>query len=163
LGTQAAADFVLGQIVGYEPAVHPAGEVPLNWVPHLPRQFHPWLLLIVPTIGGLLCGILVYTCAPEAEGHGTDSVIAAYHYRQGVIRPRVPIVKMIASILTLGSGGSGGREGPIAQIAAGFGSYLAGLLRFTPAERRVLMAAGMGAGIGAIFRAPLAGALFAAE
>ena len=101
--------------------------------------------------------------APEAEGHGTDSVIAAYHYHQGQIRPRVPLVKIVASALTLGSGGSGGREGPIAQIGAGFGSLLGNLLHLRPAERRVLMAAGMGAGIGAIFRAPLAGTIFAAE
>jgi CIC family chloride channel protein len=117
----------------------------------------------VPTVGGLFTGILVYTLAPEAEGHGTDNVIEAYHQRQGLIRPRVPLVKIIASAATIGTGGSGGREGPIAQIGAGFGSYLAGLLRLRPAERRVLMAAGMGAGIAAIFRAPLAGALFAAE
>src|SRR5581483_12301548 len=81
----------------------------------------------------------------------------------GYIRPRVPLIKIIASALTIGTGGSGGREGPIAQIGAGFGSYLGGLLKLRPAERRVLMAAGMGAGIAAIFRAPLAGALFAAE
>ena len=80
-------------------------------------------------------------------------MIAAYHYHQGQIRPRVPLVKIIASAITLGTGGSGGREGPIAQIGAGFGSLLGNLLRLRPAERRVLMAAGMGAGIGAIFRA----------
>src|SRR5204862_1376977 len=108
-------------------------------------------------------GWLVYTLAPEAEGHGTDAAIAAYHYHQGNIRPRVPLVKIVASALTLGTGGSGGREGPIAQVGAGFGSFLGGLLRLRPAERRVLMAAGMGAGVAAIFRAPLAGALFAAE
>ena len=73
------------------------------------------------------------------------------------------MVKIVASALTLGTGGSGGREGPIAQIGAGFGSLLANLLRLRPAERRVLMAAGMGSGIGAIFRAPLAGTMFAAE
>ena len=80
-----------------------------------------------------------------------------------MIAPRVPIVKIIASAMTLGTGGSGGREGPIAQIGAGFGSFLAGVLQLRPTERRVLMAAGMGAGIAAIFRAPLAGSLFAAE
>ncbi len=68
------------------------------------------------------------------------------------MRPIVPVVKIIASALTIGSGGSGGREGPIAQIGAGFGSALAGLLRLRPVERRILLAAGMGAGIGAIFR-----------
>src|SRR6185312_12535215 len=71
--------------------------------------------------------------------------------------------KMIASAITLGTGGSGGREGPIAQIGAGFGSFLGNVLHLRPEERRLLMAAGMGAGIGAIFRAPLAGTLFAAE
>ncbi len=75
----------------------------------------------------------------------------------------MPLVKIIASSITLGTGGSGGREGPIAQIGAGFGSVLGNLLRLRAAERRVLMAAGMGAGIGAIFRAPLAGTIFAAE
>jgi CIC family chloride channel protein len=125
--------------------------------------FSPWLLLLVPTVGGLLSGFLVYSLAPEAEGHGTDAAIAAYHFKGGQIRPRVPLIKLIASAITLGTGGSGGREGPIAQIGAGFGSFLGGLLRLRPAERRVLMAAGMGAGVAAIFRAPLAGALFAAE
>lgn len=163
VATLAATYYTVGYIAGYEPVNHPAGEVHLDWLRPFVPEFRPWLLLVIPTIGGLLSGWLVYTFAPEAEGHGTDSVIAAYHYGQGQIRPRVPLIKIIASALTIGSGGSGGREGPIAQIGAGFGSYLANLLRFSPAERRILMAAGMGAGIAAIFRAPLAGALFAAE
>jgi CIC family chloride channel protein len=75
----------------------------------------------------------------------------------------VPIVKTIASALTLGTGGSGGREGPIAQIGAGFGSFLGRTLKLTEREIRILTAAGMGAGVGAIFRSPLAGAIFAAE
>ena len=79
------------------------------------------------------------------------------------MRARVPLVKIVASALTIGTGGSGGREGPIAQIGAGFGSLLAKLLNMKAADRRILLAAGMGAGIAAIFRAPLAGALFAAE
>jgi CIC family chloride channel protein len=150
----------LDRVVGYHPHT-PMNEPPMFHETDSP--FIPWLLLVVPTVGGILSGFLVYTLAPEAEGHGTDSAIAAYHYKQGQIRPRVPLVKIVASALTLGTGGSGGREGPIAQIGAGFGSFLGGLLRLRPAERRVLMAAGMGAGVAAIFRAPLAGALFAAE
>src|SRR5207248_2109302 len=114
------------------------------------------LVLVIPVLGGIASGFLVFTLAPEAEGHGTDSAIAAYHLHQGKIRPQVPLVKIIASALTLGTGGSGGREGPIAQIGAGFGSFLGGILHLRPAERRILMAAGMGAGIAAIFRAPLA-------
>lgn len=122
-----------------------------------------WLLLILPVAGGLLSGLIVFTLAPEAEGHGTDAAIEAYHFKGGAVRARVPLVKMIASAITIGSGGSAGREGPIAQIGSGFGSVLARLLRLPAHERRTLMAAGMGAGIGAIFHAPLAGAIFAAE
>ena len=117
----------------------------------------------MPTVGGLLSGLLVYSLAPEAEGHGTDAVIAAYHRRQGQIRPRVPLVKIVASALTLGTGGSGGREGPIAQIGAGFGSLLANLL--APDSRRTAHADGgrHGGGHRRHLSAPLAGALFAAE
>jgi CIC family chloride channel protein len=157
---QVVVHFTLDRVAGYHP-VAPGGEPPL--LPETQTPFRPWWLLVLPAVGGILSGFLVYTAAPEAEGHGTDAAIAAYHYKSGYIRPRVPLVKVIASALTLGTGGSGGREGPIAQIGAGIGSWLGGLLRLRPAERRVLMAAGMGAGVAAIFRAPLAGALFAAE
>jgi CIC family chloride channel protein len=161
--TRGVEHYALGELAGYHPAVRPAGEKDVPGLAAWHQPFRPWLLLIIPTIGGLLSGWLVYTFAPEAEGHGTDAVISAYHNREGQIRPRVPLVKIAASALTIGSGGSGGREGPIAQIGAGFGSLLANLLRLGAVERRILMAAGMGAGIAAIFRAPLAGALFAAE
>jgi CIC family chloride channel protein len=154
--------YSLSVLAGYEPT-HPLGEPPFDLLPETAPYLVWWLLPIIPVVGGILSGFLVFSVAPEAEGHGTDAAIAAYHYHQGRIRPRVPLVKIIASALTLGTGGSGGREGPIAQIGAGFGSFLGGLLRLRPAERRILMAAGMGAGIAAIFRAPLAGALFAAE
>jgi CIC family chloride channel protein len=153
--------FALGVFAGYHP-ITPAGEPHLHGLPELTNALQPWMLLVVPTIGGLICGIIVYTLAPEAEGHGTDAAIAAYH-QQRPIRFLVPYVKIVASAITLGCGGSGGREGPIAQVGAGFGSFWAGLLRLGPTERRILTAAGMGAGIAAIFRAPLAGALFAAE
>jgi CIC family chloride channel protein len=157
---QVVFHFSLDAVAGYRP-ITPGGELPL--LRETESVLRPWLLLLVPTVGGILSGLLVFTLAPEAEGHGTDAAIAAYHYHQGQIRPRVPLVKIVASALTLGTGGSGGREGPIAQIGAGFGSFLGNLLRLRPAERRILMAAGMGAGVAAIFRAPLAGALFAAE
>jgi chloride channel protein, CIC family len=157
---QIVVRFSLDGVAGYHPH-SPGGEPSLFG--ESAGTLRPWLLLVVPTVGGILSGFLVYTLAPEAEGHGTDAAIDAYHHHQGRIRPRVPLVKIVASALTLGTGGSGGREGPIAQIGAGFGSFLGGLLRLRPAERRILMAAGMGAGVAAIFRAPLAGALFAAE
>lgn len=159
-GCQVVVHYALDAIVGYRPN-HPAGEPPLLAATR--QSFRPWLLLLVPALGGILSGLLVFSLAPEAEGHGTDAAIAAFHYQQGRIRPRVPLVKLIASALTIGTGGSGGREGPIAQIGAGFGSFVGNLFRLRPAECRTLMAAGMGAGVAAIFRAPFAGALFAAE
>ena len=157
---QVVVHYALDGMAGYRPHA-PTGESSI--FSDTLQVFCPWLLLIVPTLGGILSGWLVFTFAPEAEGHGTDAVIAAYHHPHGRIRPRVPLVKLIASALTIGTGGSGGREGPIAQIGAGFGSFLGSVLRLKPVDRRVLMAAGMGAGVAAIFRAPLAGALFAAE
>jgi CIC family chloride channel protein len=157
---QVVFHFALDAGAGYHPRT-PGGEPPI--LAETATELRPWLLLVIPALGGLVSGCLVFWLAPEAEGHGTDAAIAAYHYRQGEIRPRVPLVKIIASALTIGTGGSGGREGPIAQIGAGFGSFLGSMLRLGPAERRILMAAGMGAGVAAIFRAPLAGALFAAE
>ena len=110
-----------------------------------------WFLVLAPAIGGLLSGLLVYSFAPEAEGHGTDSVVDAFHRQRGLIRGRVPFVKTIASVLTIGTGGSAGREGPIGQIGAGFASALAGVLKTSDRDRRLLILAGAGAGIGAIF------------
>ncbi len=152
--------FLLDQLAGYRPDT-PGGEAPL--FAHSETVFNRWILLFLPALGGLVSGWIVYTYAPEAEGHGTDAAIDAYHNKGGVIRPMVPLVKTIASTITLTSGGSGGREGPIAQIGAGFGSYLGARLGFSARERRIMLAAGVAAGVGSIFRAPLAGALFAAE
>ena len=152
--------YVLGNVAGYGIS-SPAGEPPIFGEIH--KTFNPVLLILVTTCGGLLSGFIVYTFAPEAEGHGTDAAIEAYHQKRGIIRPVVPFIKMIASAITLGTGGSGGREGPIAQIGAGFGSFLARKLKLSERDRRILLAAGMGAGIGAIFRSPMAGAVFAGE
>jgi len=126
-------------------------------------EFRRWMFLIVPALGGLLAGLLVYTLAPEAEGHGTDAVIDSFHNQRGVIRKRVPLIKTISSVLTIGSGGSAGREGPIAQIGAGFGSYLAAKLKLSSQERRLMVLAGAAGGIGSIFRTPLGGAVFGVE
>jgi CIC family chloride channel protein len=122
-----------------------------------------WLYLIIPALGGLASGLLVFLIAPEAEGHGTDAMIEAFHHKGGYIRKRVPFVKIVASAITIGSGGSAGKEGPIAQIGAGFGSFLSGLLRLKARDRRILVLAGAAGGIGAIFHAPLGAALFAPE
>ena len=122
-----------------------------------------WLLPVSLVVGGLLSGALVFGLAPEAEGHGTDAVLRSFHHLRGKFRRRVPIVKAIASAITIGSGGSAGREGPIAQIGAGFGSFLADVLKLRDQDRRILMMAGVAGGIGGIFRAPLGAAFFAAE
>ena len=124
---------------------------------------HSWLFLLIPALGGLVCGVLVFSIAPEAGGEGTDAMIEAFHHAGGFIRKRVPLVKVLASALTIGSGGSAGKEGPIAQIGAGLGSILASLMNLKPRDRRILVLAGAAGGIGAIFHAPLGAALFAPE
>ena len=157
---QIGVHVFLDKLAGYRPPPTPEeGHLfPLTNTP-----FNRWVLLFLPVLGGIFSGWIVYTFAPEAEGHGTDAAIDAYHNKGGFIRGRIPFIKTIASAVTLTTGGSGGREGPIAQIGAGFGSFLATKLKLGHRERRIMLAAGMGAGIGSIFRAPLAGALFAAE
>ena len=122
-----------------------------------------WLVPVVTTVGGLLSGALVYGLAPEAEGHGTDTVVKALHWTGGTIRARVAPVKMLASAITIGSGGSAGREGPTALIAAGFGSIYAKLFHRPEYERRLVVLMGMAAGLSAIFRSPIGTALFAVE
>jgi len=114
--------------VGYHAQPRPAGEPRLPGASPSSTPFRPWLLLLIPTLGGVASGVLVFTIAPEAEGHGTDSVIAAYHHRQGQIRPRVPLVKTVASSLTIGSGGSGGVFGPLVVIGGCGGGALGGML-----------------------------------
>ncbi|MGC1384585.1 MAG: chloride channel protein [Candidatus Acidiferrales bacterium] len=122
-----------------------------------------WLLPVATTLGGLISGILVYGLAPETEGHGTDTVVKAVHWTSSVLRARVAPVKMIASAITIGSGGSAGREGPTALIAAGFGSMYASILKRPERERRLLVLMGMAAGLSAIFRSPIGTAIFAVE
>ena len=122
-----------------------------------------WLVPVATTLGGLISGALVYGLAPETEGHGTDTVVKALHWTGGIIRARVAPVKMLASAITIGSGGSAGREGPTALIAAGFGSVYAKLLHRPERERRLLVLMGMAAGLSAVFRSPIGTAIFAVE
>ena len=123
----------------------------------------PWAIPLICGLGGLLVGLITTKFSPESEGHGTDAVIDAYHHKSGNIRARVPLVKAVASSITIGSGGSGGTEGPAGQIAAGFGSLIGKLFKLNEDERRIAVAAGLGAGIGSIFKIPLGGAVFSAE
>ncbi len=125
--------------------------------------FERWMMLWIPALGGLVSGFLVFKFAPEAEGHGTDAMIDSFHRKKGIVRKRVPVIKTVASAITIASGGSAGKEGPIAQIGSGFGSILASLLKVSERQRRIMLLAGAAGGIGAIFKAPLGSALFAAE
>ncbi|MGQ9509802.1 MAG: chloride channel protein [Thermodesulfobacteriota bacterium] len=122
-----------------------------------------WMILLIPSMGGLLSGLIIAHFAPEAEGHGTDAMIESFHRKKGIIRKRVPFVKTLASAITIGSGGSAGKEGPIAQIGSGLASFLASLFKMGDRERRVMLLAGAAGGIGAIFKAPLGASLFATE
>ncbi len=122
-----------------------------------------WWIPLSTTLGGLLSGILVYSLAPEAEGHGTDAAVETYHQKGAEVRPRIPFIKGVASALTIGSGGVAGREGPTAQISVGFGAILSGFLGLRGQERRILLLASMSAGLAAVFRAPLGMAIFSVE
>ncbi len=124
---------------------------------------HRWALLFLPAVGAVAGSLLIKRFASLRHARGTDSAVYAYHHSDGVIPPAVVPVKSVASVLTVASGGSAGYEGPITLIGAACGSALSAMLRIDGRARRILMAAGLAAGIGALFRAPLAGALFAAE
>ncbi len=128
-----------------------------------PGRLPHYLFFFVPAVGGLLSGILIYKFAPDAAGAGTDALIDAFHNRGGYISPKSSVVKFLASVLTLGSGGSAGHEGPTAQIGGGMGSLLARIFHLPEKMRRILLLTGTAAGLGAIFHAPLGGALTAAE
>jgi CIC family chloride channel protein len=121
-----------------------------------------WMVPIVAALGGLAGGYLVWRFAPEARGIGTNAAIEAFHKNTGVSL-RAVIVKAVSAAISLGTGLTTGREGPVAQIGAGTGSTISARLGLTQRERNIALAAGLGAGIAAIFRAPLAGAVLAAE
>jgi len=139
----------------------------LSWVydanVHTPPS--PWgaLVIAVPVAGAAAVAFLVQRFAPEAKGHGVPEVVDAIHYDRGVIRPVVAVVKSLASALSIGSGGSVGREGPIIQIGSAFGSSLGQVLRVPRWQRVTLIAAGAGGGIAATFNTPVGGVLFAVE
>jgi CIC family chloride channel protein len=153
-----ATKLFLGLGAGFAPPV-PAG-VGATTVANIGRL---WMIPLITAIGGLISGFIVYRFAPEAEGHGTDAAIDTFHRKDGALRFRVPPVKLIASAVTIGSGGSAGKEGPMALISAGFGSLVGRLLRFNVHDLRLATAVGIGTGIGSIFKAPLGGAILSAE
>ncbi len=152
--------WMLGAIAHVEPTTVMQA-MSLHAIPHAGAL--NWWIPLSTTLGGLISGVLVYTFAPEAEGHGTDGAVKAYHQLGGYIRGRVIVVKSIASAVTIGSGGVAGREGPTAQIAAGVGSLIGRLLNLSEDEKRLMVLTGMAAGLSAIFKSPLGTAIFAVE
>jgi len=123
----------------------------------------PYYTIVLPVLGGLLVGPLIHFFAPEAKGHGVPEIMEAVALRGGRIRARVAAIKSLASSICIGSGGSVGREGPIAQIGGALGSTIAGLLNLSETRTRTLVACGAAAGIAATFNAPIGGAFFALE
>jgi chloride channel protein, CIC family len=158
-GLEYMQKYLLEDLTGYV-ALRAHGETFVGSESQHP--FRPWLLVFVPAVGALAAG-WVMRFAPETRGGGGDAMIKSFHHQGGVVRRRVAWVKMIASMLTLGTGGSGGREGPTMQIGAALGSMIGWVLKVATRERRILMVAGVAAGMAAVFRTPLGAALLAVE
>jgi CIC family chloride channel protein len=156
---QYVQEVVLENLTGYD-SLRAVGEIQHKIPDGTP--FRWWLLLFIPAIGGLLGG-WISKYAPEIRGGGGDAAIDAFHNHGGLVRRRVLWAKPLAAIATLGTGGSGGREGPTMQIGAAIGSIAGRYLSLTARERRTLMVAGISAGMSAVFRTPLGAALLAIE
>ncbi len=150
----------LHRIAGYQPPGLPSEGAPSTEVigPH-----GLWLIPVTTTLGGLIVGAITTWLAPEAEGHGTDAVARAFHRAGGALRGRVAPVKLIASAITIGSGGAAGREGPIALVTAGVGSWYATITKRDERDHRLLLLVGAAAGLSAVFRSPIGAAIFVIE
>ena len=120
-----------------------------------------WELLLLPAAGGLVSGLIALCFCGGATGHGTDVLTRAFHREQGRMTLKIPAIKAAACVGVISSGGSAGPEGPMAALGAAIGSTCSRVFHLSPRERRIMLIAGCAAGIGAIFRCPLGGALFA--
>lgn len=160
----AGAELVQSLLLERLAGVHPLRTLGDPW--HLGEgittPFRPWVLLFVPAFGALVGGLLCIF-APESRGGGGDAMIEAFHHQGAQVRSRVIWVRALSAIFTLGSGGSGGREGPTMQMGGAIGAAVARLLRMGARERRILYIAGVAAGMAAVFRTPLGAALLAVE
>ncbi|MCZ7567611.1 MAG: chloride channel protein [Ardenticatenaceae bacterium] len=132
-------------------------------LPHLLGLLGPAWIVLVPVIGGLIVGPMIAYWAVEAKGHGVPEVMQAIIMQGGRIRPRVAVVKSLASAVAIGTGASAGREGPIVQVGAALGSTAAQFMRLRTEQAVTLVACGAAAGIAATFNAPIAGVIFAME
>ncbi|MFI5141734.1 MAG: chloride channel protein, partial [Bacteroidia bacterium] len=133
----------------------------VNFAAHHPST--SLIVLLLPAFGGLMAGLIIHFFCRDASGTGTDEMIYAFHYNEGKIDTRIPFFKAIATLFTLPTGGSGGKEGPISLIGAGIGVWFSNILKTGARARRTLLLAGTAAGLGSAFRSPLGGALTAAE
>src|SRR5579884_418102 len=136
---------------------------PFIWLQGFSPLARALIIVLAPTIGGLIVGPLIKVFASEARGHGVPAVMRALVERGGIIHPKVALVKTVASAITLGSGGSAGREGPIVQIGAALGSAIGQITRVRESHVRTLVICGAAAGIAAIFNAPFAGVFYGTE
>lgn len=123
----------------------------------------PYIIILLPAVGGLLVGLLIQRFAPEAKGHGVPEVMASVDFSGGRMRPPIVLLKALASALCIGSGGSAGREGPIVQMGAATGSTIAQSFGFPPYWTKILVACGAAGGIAGTFNTPVAAVLFALE
>ena len=141
------------------------GSFSVNYDANLFTPLGPWgaFIILIPVVGSVIVTFLITNFAPEARGHGVPEVMDAIYYGGGVIRPVVAVIKSLASALSIGTGGSIGREGPIIQIGAALGSTLGQVIRMAQWQRVTLVAAGAGAGIAATFNTPIGGVMFAIE
>jgi CIC family chloride channel protein len=166
IGVVAAFGAVLFRLlIGFFHNLLFLGHLSAGYDANLHTPASPWGagVILVPVLGAIGVAFLVKNYALEAKGHGVPEVMDAIYYRKGVIRPVVAVIKSLASALSIGSGGSVGREGPIVQIGSSFGSTLGQLLQLPSSQRITMIAAGAGGGIAATFNTPIGGVLFAAE
>ncbi len=150
---------LLNHVAGF-PLTHPVNEKPLLAEVHKP--FNRVIFLIIATVGGFISGLIMYLLAPETQGGGTGIVIKSYHNNLPM-RARVPFVKTIVSVISLGVGGAGGREGPAAHIGAALAYRIGKFFHLSDKEKRIMMICGMAGGIGAVFRSPMGAAIYSTE
>jgi len=161
VAVESVAHIALRSWAGYH-VVMPPGEVPIYADDGTTQVLRPIILVLVMVGGGLISGLICWKVV-GARGGGTGAAVRAFHQHQGRITLGTAFAKFFASAATLGTGGSAGREGPISLIGAGFGSWFADRMGLPVRDRRILLTVGIAGGVAALFRAPLAGALYAAE
>lgn len=167
LSAQTGRDATLAILTGLITGLVTAGfawmiNISTSLIQHFLQTHSPWIILL-PPLGAVTGALLLKYLGHADKARGTDSAIYAYHHLGGHLTSTVIPVKSVASVLTVATGGSAGYEGPVTLLGAACGSTIARVLHLDTRTKRILMAAGLAAGIGALFRAPLAGAIFGAE